>query len=100
MHHNEGIAANTEFEYLKNIMFQVSVLGELGLQAGLYIFCILLQYLSGSMNSNSSTLVKVISAVLKFTPQQTQVVLEKENHRHTLVRIPEDPVLLHVNFPN
>lgn len=43
------------------------------------------QYLSGSMNSNSSTLVKVISAVLKFTPQQTQVVLEKENHRHTLV---------------
>lgn len=23
MHHNEGISANTEFEYLKNIMFQV-----------------------------------------------------------------------------
>lgn len=25
MHHNEGISANTEFEYLKNIMFQVGL---------------------------------------------------------------------------
>lgn len=24
MHHNEGIQANTEFEYLRNILFQVS----------------------------------------------------------------------------
>lgn len=23
MHHNEGIQANTEFEYLRNILFQV-----------------------------------------------------------------------------
>lgn len=38
------------------------------------------------MTGNASTLVKVISAVLKFTPQQTQVVLEKEHQRHTLVR--------------
>lgn len=45
------------------------------------------------MNSNSSTLVKVISAVLKFTPQQTQVVLEKENHRHTLVSLIEIQIL-------
>lgn len=26
MQHNEGITANTEFEYLKNIMFQVNFL--------------------------------------------------------------------------
>lgn len=57
------------------------------------------QYLSGSMNSNSSTLVKVISAVLKFTPQQTQVVLEKENHRHTLVSCTL-PILGYTPFSN
>ncbi|XP_055530792.1 myosin-2 heavy chain [Wyeomyia smithii] len=64
MHHSEGIAANTEFEYLRNILFQ---------------------YLSGNVSGNSSTLVKVISAVLKFSPQQTQVVLEKEAHRRSLM---------------
>ncbi|KXJ74373.1 hypothetical protein RP20_CCG013803 [Aedes albopictus] len=64
MHHNEGIAANTEFEYLRNILFQ---------------------YLSGNVTGNNSTLVKVIAAVLKFTPQQTQVVLEKEAHRRSLM---------------
>ncbi|XP_058838562.1 myosin-10-like isoform X2 [Topomyia yanbarensis] len=64
MHHSEGITANTEFEYLRNILFQ---------------------YLSGNVTGNNSTLVKVISAVLKFTPQQTQVVLEKEAHRRSLI---------------
>ncbi|XP_035907036.1 golgin subfamily A member 4 isoform X2 [Anopheles stephensi] len=64
MHHNEGIAANTEFEYLRNILFQ---------------------YLSGSVTGNNSTLVKVIAAVLKFSPQQTQVVIEKEAHRRSLM---------------
>uniref|UniRef100_A0A336MUT9 CSON007269 protein n=1 Tax=Culicoides sonorensis TaxID=179676 RepID=A0A336MUT9_CULSO len=64
LHHNEGLAANTEFEYLRNILFQ---------------------YLSGSAGANGKTLVKVIAAVLKFTPQQTQVVVEKETHRHSLV---------------
>ncbi|XP_031641245.1 golgin subfamily A member 4 [Contarinia nasturtii] len=64
MHHSDDISANTEFEYLKNIMFQ---------------------YLTNNINSNSTTLIKVIAAVLKFTPQQTQVVLEKEAHRKTLV---------------
>ncbi|XP_065093741.1 myosin heavy chain, skeletal muscle [Ochlerotatus camptorhynchus] len=64
MHHSEGIAANTEFEYLRNILFQ---------------------YLSGNVTGNNSTLVKVIAAVLKFTPQQTQVVLEKEAHRRSLM---------------
>lgn len=63
-HHNEGISANTEFEYLKNIMFQ---------------------YLTGNINKNNTTLVKVISAVLKFSPQQTQVILEKESQRNSLV---------------
>lgn len=43
------------------------------------------QYLTNNVNSNSNTLIKVIAAVLKFTPQQTQVVLEKEAHRKTLV---------------
>ncbi|XP_058054239.1 myosin-10 isoform X2 [Anopheles bellator] len=64
LHHNEGIAANTEFEYLRNILFQ---------------------YLSGSVTGNNSTLVKVIAAVLKFSPQQTQVVMEKEAHRRSLI---------------
>uniref|UniRef100_A0A2M3ZGG3 Putative golgin-245like protein n=1 Tax=Anopheles braziliensis TaxID=58242 RepID=A0A2M3ZGG3_9DIPT len=64
LHHNEGIAANTEFEYLRNILFQ---------------------YLSGSVTGNNSTLVKVIAAVLKFSPQQTQVVMEKEAHRRSLM---------------
>uniref|UniRef100_A0A182WBC8 GRIP domain-containing protein n=1 Tax=Anopheles minimus TaxID=112268 RepID=A0A182WBC8_9DIPT len=53
MHHNEGIAANTEFD--------------------------------GSVTGNNSTLVKVIAAVLKFSPQQTQVVIEKEAHRRSLM---------------
>ncbi|XP_067632790.1 golgin subfamily A member 4-like [Eurosta solidaginis] len=64
MQHNEGITANTEFEYLRNIMFQ---------------------YLTGSANGNNETLVKVISAVLKFSPQQTQVALEKEHQRRSLL---------------
>lgn len=65
MHHqSEGISANTEFEYLKNIMFQ---------------------YLTGSINKNNSTLVKVIAAVLKFSPDQTQIILEKETQRNSLV---------------
>lgn len=31
MQHSEGISANTEFEYLKNIMFQVIYSGHLSL---------------------------------------------------------------------
>lgn len=64
MQHNEGVTANTEFEYLKNIMFQ---------------------YLTGTLNGNNETLVKVISAVLKFSPQQTQVAIEKEHQRRSLL---------------
>jgi len=41
--------------------------------------------LSGHVNANGTTLVKVIAAVLKFTPQQTQLVLDKETQRHTLL---------------
>jgi len=41
------------------------------------------QYLTG--NTNNETLVKVISAVLKFSPQQAQVALEKEHQRRSLV---------------
>ncbi|KAH8275419.1 hypothetical protein KR026_006830 [Drosophila bipectinata] len=62
MQHSESVPANTEFEYLRNIMFQ---------------------YLTG--NTNNETLVKVISAVLKFSPQQAQVALEKEHQRRSLV---------------
>lgn len=46
-----------------------------------------MQYLTGSANGNNETLVKVISAVLKFSPQQTQVALEKEHQRRSLVSI-------------
>lgn len=63
-HHEGGVSANTEFEYLKNIMFQ---------------------YLTGSFNKSNCTLVKVIAAVLKFSPQQTQVVVEKESQKSSLV---------------
>ncbi|XP_033252830.1 golgin subfamily A member 4-like isoform X1 [Drosophila miranda] len=62
MQHSESVPANTEFEYLRNIMFQ---------------------YLTG--NTNNETLVKVISAVLKFSPQQSQVALEKEHQRRSLL---------------
>uniref|UniRef100_A0A6P4FDG4 Golgin subfamily A member 4 n=1 Tax=Drosophila rhopaloa TaxID=1041015 RepID=A0A6P4FDG4_DRORH len=62
MQHSEAVPANTEFEYLRNIMFQ---------------------YLTG--NTNNETLVKVISAVLKFSPQQAQVALEKEHQRRSLL---------------
>ncbi|XP_030558111.1 myosin-11 [Drosophila novamexicana] len=62
MQHSDSVPANTEFEYLRNIMFQ---------------------YLTG--NTNNETLVKVISAVLKFSPQQAQVALEKEHQRRSLL---------------
>ncbi len=47
--------------------------------------CLSFQYLTNNINSNGCTLVKVIAAVLKFSPQQTQVVLEREAQRKTLV---------------
>lgn len=50
-------------------------------------FLAFLQYLTNNINSNGSTLVKVIAAVLKFSPQQTQVVLERETQRKTLVSL-------------
>lgn len=52
-----------------------------------FFFCIFLcsQYLTNNANANGSTLVKVIAAVLKFSPQQTQVALEKEAQRKSLV---------------
>ncbi|SPP74762.1 blast:Golgin subfamily A member 4 [Drosophila guanche] len=62
MQHSDTVPVNTEFEYLRNIMFQ---------------------YLTGT--TNNETLVKVISAVLKFSPQQSQVALEKEHQRRSLV---------------
>ncbi|XP_034653047.1 golgin subfamily A member 4 [Drosophila subobscura] len=62
MQHSDTVPVNTEFEYLRNIMFQ---------------------YLTGT--TNNETLVKVISAVLKFSPQQSQVALEKEHQRRSLL---------------
>lgn len=86
MQHHEGITANTEFEYLKNIMFQVSANFRFHFLHVLSIRLMdLFQYLTNNINSNGGTLVKVIAAVLKFSPQQTQVVLERESHRRTLV---------------
>lgn len=84
MHHNEGIQANTEFEYLRNILFQVMQSNNLIILL-INVLNFMFQYLSGHVNANGTTLVKVIAAVLKFTPQQTQLVLDKENQRHTLV---------------
>lgn len=96
-HGGDGGAVNTEFEYLKNIMFQVKNL-TLCLSPfckwnfSLYekkkpiLFAEWKQYLTGTTNGNSETLVKVISAVLKFSPQQTQVALEKEHQKRSLVR--------------
>lgn len=98
MQHTEGITANTEFEYLKNIMFQVIWVNWMKLlvvrsnawtifDKSFFFRLPFLQYLTNNINSNGSTLIKVIAAVLKFSPQQTQVALEKEAHRKTLVRI-------------
>lgn len=69
-------------------MFQVKVFKRISLNfIKIKFSCIFyaLQYLTNNVNSNSTTLIKVIAAVLKFSPQQTQVVLEKEAHRKTLV---------------
>ncbi|KAL9915846.1 myosin-11 isoform X1 [Glossina fuscipes] len=76
LQHSDGITANTEFEYLRNIMFQ---------------------YLTGSANGNNATLVKVISAVLKFSPQQTQVALEKEHQRRSLRHISKYPTPTYID---
>lgn len=43
------------------------------------------QYLTGNFTKSNCTLVKVIAAVLKFSPQQTQVVVEKESQKSSLV---------------
>lgn len=84
MQHSESVPANTEFEYLRNIMFQVSQSTRSSFNWKLMdFFSISWQYLTG--NTNNETLVKVISAVLKFSPQQAQVALEKEHQRRSLV---------------
>lgn len=87
MHHSDDISANTEFEYLKNIMFQVKwILSKcLRIEFNLMLSVFPFKYLTNNINSNGATLIKVIAAVLKFTPQQTQVALEREAHRKTLV---------------
>lgn len=90
LQHHEGITANTEFEYLKNIMFQVSNItvqcgSALLFSVSIFNKSFYFQYLTNNINSNGCTLVKVIAAVLKFSPQQTQVVLEREAQRKTLV---------------
>lgn len=86
MQHNEGISANTEFEYLRNIMFQVNIVFSCCFFFDLKYYDFI-KYLTGSANGNNETLVKVISAVLKFSPQQTQVALEKEHQRRSLVSV-------------
>lgn len=102
MHHSDDISANTEFEYLKNIMFQVRrVICTIISFLLNYFFLVLMiynifQYLTNNVNSNSTTLIKVIAAVLKFSPQQTQVVLEKEAHRKTLVHYFIQGILLDI----
>ncbi|XP_026481219.1 uncharacterized protein LOC113388023 [Ctenocephalides felis] len=66
--HSEGITQLTEFEYLKNILYQ---------------------YLSGGVGgvgaNTNSTLIRVIAAVMKFDATQTQTVLDKEAQRNTLL---------------
>lgn len=63
LRHLHSLQENTELEYLRNILYE---------------------YLTGS-GTHSMTLAKVLSAVVKFDTKQTEMVLEKEKERQSLV---------------
>lgn len=65
LRHFQALEESTELEYLRNILYE---------------------YLTGS-GTHSETLAKVISAVVKFDPKQTQMVLQREKERQGLVSI-------------
>lgn len=56
-----GLENDTEHEYLRNILYEYM------------------------MGREPLVLAKVLSAIVKFDKQQTRSVLEKEQHRQTLV---------------
>ncbi|XP_045455160.1 golgin subfamily A member 4-like [Melitaea cinxia] len=63
LRHLHSLQENTELEYLRNILYE---------------------YLTGS-GTHSMTLAKVLSAVVKFDAKQTEIVLEKEKERQSLL---------------
>ncbi|XP_050359946.1 golgin subfamily A member 4 [Nymphalis io] len=63
LRHLHSLQENTQLEYLKNIVYE---------------------YLTGS--EHSETLVKVITAVLKFDDNQTEAILQRQKERHSLLR--------------
>ena len=60
-HHNHSLEEANEYEYLKNILFQYM------------------------MGRESTTLSKVLSAVLKFSPDQQKEIALREEHRQSFL---------------
>ncbi|KPI93333.1 Golgin subfamily A member 4 [Papilio xuthus] len=63
LRHLHSLQENTELEYLRNILYE---------------------YMTGS-GTHSLTLAKVLSAVVKFTDTQTELVMQKERERQGIV---------------
>ncbi|XP_013166855.1 PREDICTED: golgin subfamily A member 4-like [Papilio xuthus] len=64
LRHLHSLQENTELEYLRNILYE---------------------YMTGS-GTHSLTLAKVLSAVVKFTDTQTELVMQKERERQGILR--------------
>ena len=60
-HHNHSLEEATEYEYLKNILFQ---------------------YMIGR---EPMTLSKVLAAVVKFTPEQQKEITVREEHKQSFL---------------
>ncbi|XP_045542621.1 golgin subfamily A member 4 [Papilio machaon] len=64
LRHLHSLQENTELEYLRNILYE---------------------YMTGS-GTHSLTLAKVLSAVVKFSDSQTELVMQKERERQGILR--------------
>jgi hypothetical protein len=64
-HFHGSLEEATELEYLRNIMFEYM------------------------MGRQPATLSKVVAAIVKFTPEQTRKIAEKEEQRQSLVGFTE-----------
>ena len=60
-HHSHSIEEATEYEYLKNILYQYM------------------------MGKEPTTLSKVLSAVIKFSPDQTREINIREEHKQSFL---------------
>lgn len=75
----------TELEYLRNILFEFMMGRQTAVShlTGMNVESALTQ----SWYCGAQTLVKVVGAVVKFTPEQTRKIAEREEQRQSLVFI-------------